>query len=195
MSRKEKVIPTNLSISALEEEIKREKYKSKYTKILKSTIYALIIIASISALIGTLIMPVLEVNNTTMKPLLENNEIVLSLKTKKLKQGDIIAFYQGNKILIKRVVAVPGNYISIDEEGNIYVDGEVLNEPYVTNKQKGETNIEFPYQVPESEYFVLSDERDKTNDSRNEDIGLIKKDNVIGKVIFRVWPFKKIGAI
>lgn len=195
MSRKEKVIPTNLSISALEEEIKREKYKSKYTKILRSTIYALIIIASISALIGTLIMPVLEVNNTTMKPLLENNEIVLSLKTKKLKQGDIIAFYQGNKILIKRVVAVPGNYISIDEEGNIYVDGEVLNEPYVTNKQKGETNIEFPYQVPESEYFVLSDERDKTNDSRNEDIGLIKKDNVIGKVIFRVWPFKKIGAI
>ena len=195
MSRKEKVIPTNLSISALEEEIKREKYKSKYTKILRSTIYALIIIASISALIGTLIMPVLEVNNTTMKPLLENNEIVLSLKTKKLKQGDIIAFYQGNKILIKRVVAVPGNYISIDEKGNVYVDGEVLNEPYVTNKQKGETNIEFPYQVPESEYFVLSDERDKTTDSRNEDIGLIKKDNVIGKVIFRVWPFKKLGAI
>ena len=195
MSRKEKVIPTNLSISALEEEIKREKYKSKYTKILRSTIYALIIIASISALIGTLIMPVLEVNNTTMKPLLENNEIVLSLKTKKLKKGDIIAFYQGNKILIKRVVAVPGNYISIDEEGNVYVDGEVLNEPYVTNKQKGETNIEFPYQVPESEYFVLSDERDKTTDSRNEDIGLIKKDNVIGKVIFRVWPFKKLGAI
>lgn len=195
MSRKEKVIPTNLSISALEEEIKREKYKSKYTKILRSTIYALIIITSISALIGTLIMPVLEVNNTTMKPLLENNEIVLSLKTKKLKQGDIIAFYQGNKILIKRVVAVPGNYISIDEEGNVYVDGEVLEEPYVTNKQKGETNIEFPYQVPESEYFVLSDERDKTTDSRNEDIGLIKKDNVIGKVIFRVWPFKKLGAI
>lgn len=195
MSRKEKVISTNLSISVLEEEIKREKYKSKYTKILRSTIYALIIIASISALIGTLIMPVLEVNNTTMKPLLENNEIVLSLKTKKLKQGDIIAFYQGNKILIKRVVAVPGNYISIDEEGNVYVDGEVLNEPYVTNKQKGETNIEFPYQVPESEYFVLSDERDKTTDSRNEDIGLIKKDNVIGKVIFRVWPFKKLGAI
>lgn len=195
MNRKEKVIPTNLSISVLEEEIKREKYKSKYTKILRSTIYALIIIASISALIGTLIMPVLEVNNTTMKPLLENNEIVLSLKTKKLKKGDIIAFYQGNKILIKRVVAVPGNYISIDEEGNVYVDGEVLDEPYVTNKQKGETNIEFPYQVPESEYFVLSDERDKTTDSRNEDIGLIKKDNVIGKVIFRVWPFKKLGAI
>lgn len=195
MSRKEKVIPTNLSISVLEEEIKREKYKSKYTKILRSTIYTLIIIASISALIGTLIMPVLEVNNTTMKPLLENNEIVLSLKTKKLKKGDIIAFYQGNKILIKRVVAIPGNYISIDEEGNVYVDGEVLDEPYVTNKQKGETNIEFPYQVPESEYFVLSDERDKTTDSRNEDIGLIKKDNVIGKVIFRVWPFKKLGAI
>ncbi len=195
MSKKEKVIPTNLSISILEEEIKREKYKSKYTKILRSTIYALIIIASISALIGTLIMPVLEVNNTTMKPLLENNEIVLALKTKKLKKGDIIAFYQGNKILIKRVVAVPGNYISIDEEGNVYVDGEVLDEPYVTNKQKGETNIEFPYQVPESEYFVLSDERDKTTDSRNEDIGLIKKDNVIGKVIFRVWPFKKLGAI
>ena len=100
------------------------------------------------------------------------------------------------KFVIKDVNLYQGLIDSlIVEHSNVYVDGEVLDEPYVTNKQKGETNIEFPYQVPESEYFVLSDERDKTTDSRNEDIGLIKKDNIIGKVIFRVWPFKKLGAI
>lgn len=185
----------SLSKEFLQEEIKKETYKNKYTKVLKSTIYVLIIIAAISALVVTLIMPVLEVNNTTMNPLLDNNDIIISLKTKSLNKGDVIAFYQGNKILIKRVVATPGNYISIDEEGSVYVDGTLLDEPYVTNKQKGETNIEFPYQVPENTYFVLSDERDKTTDSRNEDIGLIKKDNIIGKVIFRVWPLKKLGAI
>ncbi len=185
----------SLSKEFLQEEIKKETYKNKYTKVLKSTIYVLIIIIAISALVVTLIMPVLEVNNTTMNPLLDNNDIIISLKTKTLNKGDVIAFYQGNKILIKRVVATPGNYISIDEEGNVYVDGTLLDEPYVTNKQKGETNIEFPYQVPENTYFVLSDERDKTTDSRNEDIGLIKKDNIIGKVIFRVWPLKKLGAI
>lgn len=185
----------SLSKEFLQEEIKKETYKNKYTKVLKSTIYVLIIIAAISALVVTLIMPVLEVNNTTMNPLLDNNDIIISLKTKTLNKGDVIAFYQGNKILIKRVVATPGNYISIDEEGSVYVDGTLLDESYVTNKQKGETNIEFPYQVPENTYFVLSDERDKTTDSRNEDIGLIKKDNIIGKVIFRVWPLKKLGAI
>lgn len=185
----------SLSKEFLQEEIKKETYKNKYTKVLKSTIYFLIIIIAISALVVTLIMPVLEVNNTTMNPLLDNNDIIISLKTKNLNKGDVIAFYQGNKILIKRVVATPGNYISIDEEGSVYVDGTLLDEPYVTNKQKGETNIEFPYQVPENTYFVLSDERDKTTDSRNEDIGLIKKDNIIGKVIFRVWPLKKLGAI
>lgn len=185
----------NLNIHALEEEIKREKYKSRYTKILKSTIYALIIIAGISALIATLVMPVLEVSETTMKPLLNNNDIVVSIKTKKFNRQDIIAFYQGNKILIKRVIGLPGDWINIDIDGNVSVNGEVLEEVYVTNKQKGETNIEFPYQVLDNEYFVFSDERDKVIDSRNEDIGLIKKDNIIGKVIFKVWPFKQFGVI
>lgn len=185
----------NLSISALEEEIKREKYKSGYIKILKSTIYALIIIAGISALIVTLVMPVLEVSETTMKPLLNNNDIVISIKTKKFDRQDIIAFYQGNKILIKRVIAIPGDWVNIDNEGNVSVNGNIINEEYVTDKQKGDTNIDFPYQVLDNEYFVLSDERDKIIDSRNEDIGLIKKDNIIGKVIFKVWPFKQIGVI
>lgn len=184
-----------LSVSALEEEIRREKYKSKYIKILKSTIYALIIIAGISCLVATFVMPVLEVSDTTMKPLLNNNDIVLSVKTKKFDRQDIIAFYQGNKILIKRVIGVPGDWINMDDDGNVSVNGNVLEEDYISNKQLGDVNIEFPYQVLDNEYFVLSDERDKMIDSRNEDIGLIKKDNIIGKVIFRVWPFKEIGVI
>lgn len=180
-----------LTVSQVEEELKREVYKSKYTKILRSTIYALIIIAAIAAIVVTQIMPVLEINETSMKPTYENGDIVLSLKTKSLKSGDIVAFYHGNKILIKRVIAGSGSWINIDEVGNVYVNGEALSEDYISNKMLGEVDIEFPYQVPEGKYFVLSDDREILIDSRMSEIGCIDKDNIIGKVVFRVWPIKK----
>ena len=180
-----------LTVSQVEEELKREVYKSKYTKILRSTIYALIIIVAIAAIVVTQIMPVLEINETSMKPTYENGDIVLSLKTKSLKSGDIVAFYHGNKILIKRVIAGSGSWINIDEVGNVYVNGEALSEDYISNKMLGEVDIEFPYQVPEGKYFVLSDDREILIDSRMSGIGCIDKDNIIGKVVFRVWPIKK----
>ena len=180
-----------LTVSQVEEELKREVYKSKYTKILRSTIYALIIIAAIAAIVVTQIVPVLEINETSMKPTYENGDIVLSLKTKSLKSGDIVAFYHGNKILIKRVIAGSGSWINIDEVGNVYVNGEALSEDYISNKMLGEVDIEFPYQVPEGKYFVLSDDREILIDSRMSEIGCIDKDNIIGKVVFRVWPIKK----
>ncbi len=180
-----------LTVSQVEEELKREVYKSKYTKILRSTIYALIIIAAIAAIVVTQIMPVLEINETSMEPTYENGDIVLSLKTKSLKSGDIVAFYHGNKILIKRVIAGSGSWINIDEVGNVYVNGEALSEDYISNKMLGEVDIEFPYQVPEGKYFVLSDDREILIDSRMSEIGCIDKDNIIGKVVFRVWPIKK----
>lgn len=180
-----------LTVSQVEEELKREVYKSKYTKILRSTIYALIIIAAIAAIVVTQIMPVLEINETSMKPTYENGDTVLSLKTKSLKSGDIVAFYHGNKILIKRVIAGSGSWINIDEVGNVYVNGEALSEDYISNKMLGEVDIEFPYQVPEGKYFVLSDDREILIDSRMSEIGCIDKDNIIGKVVFRVWPIKK----
>lgn len=192
---KKTVIPKSLTSKQIEEELKREDYKTKYKKILKSTIYSLITIIALATIIATLLMPVLEVNETSMEPTLKNGEIVVSLKTQNLDQGDIIAFYHGNKILIKRVIASAGSFISIDEEGNVYVDGKLLEENYLKEKSLGETDIEFPYQVPDGSYFVLSDDRTMTHDSRNSEIGCISKENIIGKIVFRVWPFDRIGLV
>lgn len=192
---KQKTIPKSLTIKQVEEELKREKYKSKYKKVLKNTIYSLIIIAAVSALIVTLVMPVLEVSETSMKPTLNEGEIVITLKAKKLHRGDIIAFYQGNKILLKRVIATPGDFININDTGDVTINGTILDEPYINNKTKGDTLLKFPYQVLENQYFVLNDDRQSLIDSRNEDIGCIKKEDIIGKVIFRIWPFKSFGSI
>jgi len=187
----EKIDYKKLTVSQLERELKRETYKSKYIKILKSTIYALIIIAAIAALIATLFLPVLEISGSSMQPTYESGEIVIAVKGNNPEIGDIIAFYHGNKILIKRVIAGPGSWVNIDEDGNVYVDGKKLNESYITELSKGDSDIEYPYQVPNESWFVLSDNRKETIDSRNSEIGSISKDNIIGKIIFRIWPLNK----
>lgn len=192
---KDKLLTKSFSVTEIENELKRVSYKSKYIKILKSTIYGLIIVLAVAMLVVTLVMPVLEVSESSMEPLLNDGEIVLTLKTKNLKSGDIIAFYQGNKILIKRVIAGSGSFINIEQNGDVYIDGKLFDNDNVTNKMLGDTKLEFPYQVQDGTYFVLSDERDNMIDSRNEDVGLVKKDNIIGKVIFRVWPIKKLGRV
>jgi len=189
---KEKINVTydTLSIKQIESQLKSEKYKEKYLKLLKSTVYGLIIVAAVASILATLIMPVLEVNTSSMKPTFNENDIVLALKTKNIKTGDVIAFYHGNKILVKRVIASSGNYVDIDEEGNVYINGYIINEPYVKEKLLGETDVEFPYQVPEGAYFVLSDERSSSIDSRNSEIGCALEENVIGKILIKVWPLK-----
>ncbi len=192
---KDKLLTKSFSVTEIENELKRVSYKSKYIKILKSTIYGLIIVLAVAMLVVTLVMPVLEVSESSMEPLLNDGEIVLTLKTKNLKSGDIVAFYQGNKILIKRVIAGSGSFINIEQNGDVYIDGKLFDNDNVTNKMLGDTKLEFPYQVQDGTYFVLSDERDNMIDSRNEDVGLVKKDNIIGKVIFRVWPIKKLGRV
>lgn len=176
------------SSKQVEEELKREIYKSKYLKVLKSTVYALIIIAAIATLIATLIMPVFQIAGTSMAPTYKEGDLVISIKTKKLKQGDIIAFYHGNKILVKRVIAGAGSWVEMDEEGNVYVDGNMLEESYITKKVIGDYDIKFPYQVPDGHWFVLGDERTESIDSRNSEIGCVSEENVIGKIIFRIWP-------
>ena len=185
----------DISVSALENEIHRENYKHSFSNLLKSTIYILIIILALSSISATLFMPVIEITDSSMKPLLNDNEIVLSLKIGKLKKGDIITFYHGNKILAKRVIATQGDFVNIDENGIVYVNGNKIEENYAKNFQRGDSDIKYPLQVSDNSYFVLSDERDNMTDSRNEEIGLIKKENIIGKIIFRIWPFKKIGTI
>lgn len=192
---KKKISYKDISISSLENEIHRENYKHSFSNLLRSTIYILIIILALSCISATLFMPVIEITDTSMKPLLNDNEIVLTSKIGKIKGGDIITFYHGNKILVKRVIAIQGDFVNIDENGFVYVNGNKIEEKYIKEFRKGESDIKYPLQVSDNNYFVLSDERDVITDSRSEDIGLIKNENVIGKVIFRIWPFKKIGKI
>lgn len=196
MSKKNKEINyKSLTITQLENELKRETYKSKYIKILTSTIYALVIISAVSALVATLIMPVIQISGSSMSPTFNEGEIVVSLKTKNLESGDVIAFYHGNKILVKRVIASAGSYVNMDEEGYVYVDGNKLNENYIEDYSLSEVDIELPYQVPDGHWFVLGDNRDDSVDSRNSEIGSISQDDIIGKIIFRIWPLKKLEII
>lgn len=185
----------DLTINQIENELTREVYKEKYFKILRSTIYALIIVAAVATLIATLIMPVLQISGSSMTPTFNEGEIVVAFKTKNLKTGDIVAFYHGNKVLVKRVIAKAGQWVNIDENGNVYLDGELLTEPYIDKLSLGECDLEFPYQVPDGNWFVLGDKREVSIDSRNSEIGSISEDNIVGKIIFRVWPLKRIGKI
>lgn len=191
----EKTKKMSLTSTQVEEELKREIYKLKYKSVLKSTIYSLITIAAVAVLIATLVMPVLEISNSSMKPNFSDGEIVVSIKTKNLNTGDVIAFYHGNKILVKRVIAGAGSWVAIDIDGNVYVNGNLLEESYLVEKTFGESDIEYPYQVPDGSYFVLGDEREVSFDSRISEIGCVSKDDIIGKIVLRVWPLGKFGFV
>lgn len=193
MIRKDNTKPTALPTSeALQLEIKREKYKQRYKRVLRSTVYALIVVAAVAVLIATLILPVVQIAGNSMAPTLNEGEVVVLVKTKDLKLGDLCAFSYSNKVLIKRVIGLPGDYIEIDAEGNVYVNSELIEEPYAKNKSLGECDLEFPYQVPESQYFLLGDQRETSIDSRSSVIGCVTSEQLIGKIVFRVWPFSKI---
>ena len=188
---------SNISLTSkqIEEELKREEYKSKYIKIIKSTIFTLIIVVSIVSIITTYLLSILEINGQSMKPTLNEGQIVIAYKDKSLEEGDVIAFYQGNKILIKRVIAKSGSFVNIDEEGNVSVDGKLIDEPYIDNKSLGDSDIEYPYQVPDGHYFVLGDNRDASLDSRSSEIGSVSDEDILGKVVVSVWPLDKMGII
>lgn len=188
---------SNISLTSkqIEEELKREEYKSKYIKIIKSTIFTLIIVVSIVSIITTYLLSILEINGQSMKPTLNEGQIVIVYKDKSLEEGDVIAFYQGNKILIKRVIAKSGSFVNIDEEGNVSVDGKLIDEPYIDNKSLGDSDIEYPYQVPDGHYFVLGDNRDASLDSRSSEIGSVSDEDILGKVVVSVWPLDKMGII
>ena len=187
-NNKEKFKYNEFSSREIEEELKRIKYKDKYVVILKSTVYFLIIIVAFAVLIATLILPVLQVSGTSMAPTYNSGDILVSFKTSKLNYGDVIAFYHGNKILIKRVIASAGSWVTIDDDGNVYVDGEKLNEEYVENKKMGNSDIKYPYQVKDGQWFVLSDNRDDLIDSRNSEVGCVSSNDLIGKVLFKIYP-------
>ena len=179
----------------LKGELKRIGFKKQYKDIIKSTFFSLVAVAAVAVLIATLWLPVFQIYGSSMTPTLSDGEIAVAVKTHDFETGDIIAFYLNNKILIKRVIAGPGDWINIDTEGNVFVNNEQLDEPYVTEKAFGDCNIELPYQIPESRVFVMGDHRAVSLDSRNTAIGCVADEQVVGKILFKVWPLKDIGTV
>ena len=183
------------SLKDIQTERKRIRRNILYWQALRSTVSVLIVVAAIAVLIATLFLPILQISGDSMSPTLKNDEIVVLLKSKNFQRGDLIGFYYQGKILLKRVIALPEDEVAIDAEGNVYVNGEILDEPYVTDKCLGNCDLEFPYKVPGTGYFVLGDQRTNSVDSRNSVIGAIPQEDIIGKVFFRVWPFSGIGLV
>ncbi|MCD8022016.1 MAG: signal peptidase I [Lachnospiraceae bacterium] len=185
-------IPSEEDIAA---ERERLQYQKRFRHTLRTTIYAMVVVAAVAVLLATMFLPVLQVSGTSMEPTLSDGDIILLVKNGKFETGDLVGFYYQNKLLLKRVIGGPGDIIDIDDDGNVTVNGELLDEPYVTDKSLGETDITYPYQVPESRYFVMGDNRATSIDSRSSAIGCIEADQIVGKVIIRVWPFYRISLI
>ena len=182
-------LPTKKQV---ETEQKRYRRQKAYNKALGGTVYVLTIVAAVAVLIATLVLPVLQIEGTSMEPTLVNGDIVLLNKTTNFDRSDLCGFSWNNKLLIKRVIGIPGDWIEIDVDGTVYLNGEKLDEPYAEKLSVGECDLEFPYQVPQEQYFVLGDMRENSIDSRNTLIGCVTKEQIVGKVFFRIWPFKTI---
>lgn len=179
----------------LEEELKREKYKHRYRSVLRSTVYTLVIVAAVAVLTATLWLPVLQIYGSSMTPTLQDGEIIFTVKTSKFEPGDVIAFYYNNKILVKRVICGPADWVNIDGDGTVYVNGTELDEPYLTERALGDCNIQLPYQVPDGKVFVMGDHRSTSVDSRNTAVGCVAQEQIVGKIIFRIWPLNRLGLV
>ena len=196
MNDKKEQMPVDYpSLEEMEQEIARLKYKKSYGGALRSTVYSLAVVAAIAILVATLWMPVLQITGASMDPTLVDGQFVVALKDDDFETGDITAFYYNNKILIKRVVASAGDWVDIDREGNVSVNGIQLEEPYLQEKSLGECNIDLPYQVPDGRVFVMGDDRAISLDSRTTAVGCISKAQVLGQVVFRVWPLSECGRL
>ena len=182
-------LPTKQQV---ETERKRYRRQKAYNKALSGTIYVLTIVAAVAVLIATLVLPVLQIEGTSMEPTLVNGDIVLLTKSVNFDRGQLCGFSWNNKLLIKRVIGIPGDWIEIDTDGTVYLNGEKLDEPYAQQLAMGECDLEFPFQVPQEQYFVLGDMRESSIDSRNTLIGCVEKDQIVGNVFFRIWPFETI---
>lgn len=190
-----KPAPAVPSVQLLEEELKREKYRGRYKRLLRGTVSTVLVVIAAVVLISNLLLPILRIYGSSMSPTLVNGNIVTALRGGSYGRGDIVAFYYNEQILVKRIVGLPGEVIDIDEEGSVSVDGEPLDEPYLDEKALGDCDIELPYQVPEGRYFVMGDNRSVSSDSRSSQVGCVAEEQVIGKLIFRLWPLGGLGTV
>lgn len=190
-----KPAPAVPSVRQLEEELKREKYRGRYKRLLRGTVSTVLVVIAAAVLISNLLLPILRIYGSSMSPTLVNGNIVTALRGGSYERGDIVAFYYNDKILVKRIVGLPGEVIDIDEDGSVSVDGEPLDEPYLDEKALGECDIELPYQVLEGRYFVMGDNRSVSSDSRSSQVGCVAEEQVIGKLIFRLWPLDGFGTV
>lgn len=183
------------TLPQLRAELQREYYGARYRQTLRSTVCTLVVVAAAAVLVAVLVMPVLQIYGSSMAPTLSEGDIVISVKGTDFKQGDLICFYYGNKVLVKRCIAGPGQWVDIDEDGNVYVDGQLLEEPYLTEQALGECDIELPYQVPDGKIFVLGDHRSTSVDSRSTAVGCVSEEQTIGRIVFRIWPIANFGGV
>ena len=196
MSKKKEQPPIQMpDLDLLEVELGRVKYKSRFRQTLMGTLYALITVAAVAILVATLWLPVLQITGTSMTPTMYDGEIVVSMKNANLVRGDLVAFYYNNRVLVKRVIAMPGEWVNIDEDGNVYINDVFFSEPYLVEKAVGECNIELPYQVPEGRLFVMGDHRSVSVDSRSKSVGCVAEEQIVGKLIMRIWPLSEISML
>lgn len=184
-----------LGIKELRQELRRVKYNNKFAATLFNTIGTLVVVAAAAILVANLWLPILKVTGTSMSPTLQEGQVLMASKGHDFKTGDVIAFYYNNKILVKRVIAMPGDWVNISDDGTVYVNDIAIDEPYLKEKALGDCNIELPYQVPESKIFVMGDNRSVSLDSRNTAIGCVSEEQVVGRITFAIWPLSEIGKI
>lgn len=185
----------DLGIKELRQELRRVKYNNKFAATLFNTVGTLVVVAAAAILVANLWLPILKVTGTSMSPTLQEGQVLMASKGHDFKTGDVIAFYYNNKILVKRVIAMPGDWVNISDDGTVYVNDIAIDEPYLNEKAIGDCNIELPYQVPESKIFVMGDNRSVSLDSRNTAIGCVSEEQVVGRITFAIWPLSKIGKI
>lgn len=191
---KQKVKNQVPEIEQLKSELRRENQKRSGKTVLKRTVYTLVVVAAFAVLAATLWIPVLQIYGESMSPTLKEGQLVVSLKGSDFQRGDLVAFYIGNKLLVKRVIAGPGDTVDMKDDGSVFVNGEKLDEPYVREKALGECDIEFPYKVTENSYFLMGDNRKVSVDSRKNAVGCVSKEQIAGKIVLRIWPLNEITA-
>ena len=195
LQRPDRQPPERPSIELLEQEVQRVRYRRRYRSVLKSTLYALVTVAAVAVLVATLWLPVMQTYGSSMAPTLNNGEIIFSVKTRTPERGDVIAFYYNNKVLVKRVIGLPGDWVDIREDGTVYINNRMLIEPYLAERSLGNADIELPCQVPDGKYFVMGDHRATSADSRHTAVGCIGSEQIVGRILFRVWPLDRLGPV